>query len=70
MCSGHYVRTLGDIGNIECESHVILIEHDVCVREFAPAVYRCLPKVGLIIISNTSNNNNNNNNSNNNDKYQ
>ena len=25
---------------------MILIEHDVCVREFAPAVYRCLPKVG------------------------
>ncbi len=40
------MRTLGDIGNIECESQVILIEHDVCVREFAPAVYRCLPKVG------------------------
>ena len=43
---GHYVRTLGDIGNIACESEVILIEHDVCVREFAPAVYRCLPTVG------------------------
>uniref|UniRef100_A0A7S4N145 Ribosomal RNA-processing protein 44 n=1 Tax=Guillardia theta TaxID=55529 RepID=A0A7S4N145_GUITH len=44
--SGHYVRTIGDIGDIQCESEVILIEHDVCIREFAPAVFKLLPPVG------------------------
>ena len=43
---GHYVRTIGEIGDIECESEVILIEHDVCIREFSLASMRCLPKVG------------------------
>ncbi len=46
VCVCIYICIYTYIGDIECESQVILIEHDVCVREFAPAVYRCLPKVG------------------------
>jgi exosome complex exonuclease DIS3/RRP44 len=43
---GHYIRTIGEVGNIEVESEVILLENDVCISEFPQKVYRCLPKVG------------------------
>jgi exosome complex exonuclease DIS3/RRP44 len=43
---GHYIRTIGMVGNIEVESEVILLENDVCISEFPQKVYRCLPKVG------------------------
>jgi exosome complex exonuclease DIS3/RRP44 len=40
---GHYVRTLGDIGDREVETEVILIEHDVNTAPFSPAVHACVP---------------------------
>eukprot|EP00698_Gefionella_okellyi_P019562 TRINITY_DN6008_c0_g1_i1.p1 TRINITY_DN6008_c0_g1~~TRINITY_DN6008_c0_g1_i1.p1 ORF type:complete len:935 (-),score=197.27 TRINITY_DN6008_c0_g1_i1:59-2647(-) len=43
--SGHYVRTLGPIGDREAESEVLLVEHDVPRHPFAPAVSACLPQM-------------------------
>lgn len=40
---GHYVRTLGDIGDKDVETEVILIEHDVNTAPFTPAVHACVP---------------------------
>lgn len=40
---GHYVRTLGEIGDRETETEVVLIEYDIPTREFSPAVLACLP---------------------------
>lgn len=41
--SGHYVRTIGDIGDRATESDVLLIENDINSRPFADAVLACLP---------------------------
>jgi len=41
--AGHYVKTLGNIGEREAENEVIFIEHDVPVRPFGPNVLACLP---------------------------
>eukprot|EP00898_Chlorokybus_atmophyticus_P008814 jgi/Chlat1/8934/Chrsp94S08251 len=41
--SGHYVRTLGKIGDRETETEVLLIENDINTRPFAPAVMECVP---------------------------
>lgn len=43
---GHYLKTLGPVGDIEVESTVILLENDICIRPFPPKVLRCLPAVG------------------------
>lgn len=40
---GHYVKTIGEIGDRDVETEVLLIEHDVNTAPFAPAVYDCLP---------------------------
>jgi len=40
---GHYVKTLGDIGDRDAENEVIFIEHDVPVRPFGANVLACLP---------------------------
>jgi exosome complex exonuclease DIS3/RRP44 len=40
---GHYVKTIGDIGDRDVETEVLLIEHDVNTAPFSPAVYDCLP---------------------------
>ena len=40
---GHYVRTLGDIGDREVETDVILLEHDIPTAPFSPQVIACLP---------------------------
>eukprot|EP00933_Yihiella_yeosuensis_P026726 TRINITY_DN2077_c0_g1_i1.p1 TRINITY_DN2077_c0_g1~~TRINITY_DN2077_c0_g1_i1.p1 ORF type:complete len:1051 (-),score=230.23 TRINITY_DN2077_c0_g1_i1:158-3310(-) len=40
---GHWTKILGDVGDRDTESAVILHEHGVITREFGEAVYRCLP---------------------------
>ncbi|XP_010548201.1 PREDICTED: exosome complex exonuclease RRP44 homolog A [Tarenaya hassleriana] len=41
--SGHYVRTIGEIGDRETETEVVLIENDVDYRPFSAQVLACLP---------------------------
>ncbi|CAL5368992.1 unnamed protein product [Camellia sinensis] len=41
--SGHYVRTIGVIGDRETESEVVLIENDIDSRPFTSQVLSCLP---------------------------
>ncbi|KAL0912834.1 hypothetical protein M5K25_016243 [Dendrobium thyrsiflorum] len=40
---GHYVRTIGKIGDRETESEVVLIENDINSRPFSTQVLACLP---------------------------
>ncbi|XJO75197.1 hypothetical protein BDV3_005914 [Batrachochytrium dendrobatidis] len=44
--SGHYVRTLGDVGDRATETEVLLLEHDVPYAPFSPLVLRFLPEEG------------------------
>lgn len=44
--SGHFVRIIGDIGDRETETEVILLEHDVPYAPFSNDVLRCLPEDG------------------------
>nr|AID55111.1 exosome complex exonuclease RRP44 [Cocos nucifera] len=41
--SGHYVRTIGEIGDRDTESEVLLIENDINSRPFSAQVLACLP---------------------------
>ncbi|XP_051124050.1 exosome complex exonuclease RRP44 homolog A [Andrographis paniculata] len=41
--SGHYVRTIGEIGDRDTESEVVLIENDIDARPFSTQVLACLP---------------------------
>ncbi len=41
---GHFIGAIGEIGNLETESKVILMEHNVETREFSQQVLNCLPK--------------------------
>jgi exosome complex exonuclease DIS3/RRP44 len=41
--SGHYVRTVGKIGDRKAETEVILLEHDISWQPFTPEVIACLP---------------------------
>ncbi|XP_057492555.1 exosome complex exonuclease RRP44 homolog A [Actinidia eriantha] len=41
--SGHYVRTIGEIGDRDTESEVVLIENDIDNRPFASQILACLP---------------------------
>ncbi|GAU42819.1 hypothetical protein TSUD_185770 [Trifolium subterraneum] len=41
--SGHYVRTIGDIGDRDTESEVVLIENDINSKPFSAQVLACLP---------------------------
>ncbi|GAA0143470.1 exoribonuclease [Lithospermum erythrorhizon] len=41
--SGHYVRTIGEIGDKETETEVVLIENDIDARPFTSQVLACLP---------------------------
>ncbi|CAA6655841.1 unnamed protein product [Spirodela intermedia] len=41
--SGHYVRTIGNIGDKKTEDEVILIENDINSRPFSMQVLACLP---------------------------
>ena len=40
---GHYVRTIGTIGEKAAENEVILLEHDIISRPFSADVIACLP---------------------------
>jgi len=40
---GHYVRTLGPVGDRAAESDVLLVEHDIPHSPFSPSVLACLP---------------------------
>lgn len=40
---GHYVRTLGDIGDTNVETEVLIHEHDINTAPFTPAVHACVP---------------------------
>ena len=40
---GHYVRSLGEIGDKETENELVLLEHDIPYLEFTKAVLNCLP---------------------------
>jgi len=44
--TGHYVRTLGDVGDRGAESEAILHEHEVNTAPFSPQVQACLPEKG------------------------
>lgn len=41
--SGHYVRTIGEIGDRDTESEVLLIENDINTKPFSSQVLACLP---------------------------
>ena len=41
--TGHYVRTLGNIGDRDVETEVLLIENDIITAPFSPAVHACVP---------------------------
>lgn len=41
--SGHYVRTIGDIGDKVAETEVVLIENDINTQPFTEQVLACLP---------------------------
>ncbi|GAB4847637.1 Exosome complex exonuclease RRP44 A [Ancistrocladus abbreviatus] len=41
--SGHYVRTIGEIGDRDTETEVVLIENDINSRPFSSQVLGCLP---------------------------
>jgi exosome complex exonuclease DIS3/RRP44 len=40
---GHYVKSLGPIGDADAETAAVLLEADVDDRPFAPAVHACVP---------------------------
>lgn len=41
--SGHYIRTIGTIGDVDTETEVLLLEWDVNTAPFTPAVHACVP---------------------------
>eukprot|EP00505_MAST-04D_sp_SCG-Rhode-Island_P002029 Stramenopile-MAST_4_protein_2029 len=47
--TGHYLKTVGDIGDRETETQVVLIEHDIPTDEFSKAVYACLPPASWVV---------------------
>lgn len=46
---GHYVRSLGKLGDKETENEVLLIEHDVPHSKFSQEVLDCLPQLPWVI---------------------
>uniref|UniRef100_A0A1I8ATB4 Protein DIS3 homolog n=1 Tax=Steinernema glaseri TaxID=37863 RepID=A0A1I8ATB4_9BILA len=42
---GHYVRTLGNAGDVATETELLLLEHDVPHEPFTDAVLACLPEM-------------------------
>lgn len=42
--SGHYIRTIGDVGDRETESELLLLENDINTRPFSAQVMACVPK--------------------------
>lgn len=50
--NGHFVRNLGDVGEKETETEVLLLEHDVPHQPFSQAVLSFLPKMPWSITEN------------------
>ncbi|OQR77660.1 exosome complex exonuclease RRP44-like [Tropilaelaps mercedesae] len=46
---GHYVRTLGEIGDKKTENQVLLLEHDIPHQPFSQSVLNCLPKMPWVV---------------------
>ena len=46
---GHFVRSLGNIGDKSTENEVLLLEHDVAHEPFSQAVLNCLPRADYTI---------------------
>lgn len=44
---GHFVSVIGEIGDERTEGDVILLEHNVEIKQFSKAVYDCLPPKGV-----------------------
>jgi exosome complex exonuclease DIS3/RRP44 len=44
--TGHYVRTIGKVGDTNAESEAILLEHEVNTAPFSAQVQSCLPAKG------------------------
>ena len=42
---GHYVRTLGNAGDVDVETEVVLIEHEVPYAPFSDAVHAEMPSL-------------------------
>lgn len=42
----HFRKIIGDIGNQKVEGDVILLEHNVEIKEFSQKAYECLPEAG------------------------
>lgn len=51
---GHFVRSLGPLGDKDTENEVILIEHDVPHSKFSEEVLDCLPTMPWIITEEVS----------------
>ena len=41
--TGHYVKTLGTIGDRDTETEVLLLENDINTQPFSQAVHDCVP---------------------------
>lgn len=46
---GHYVRTLGKIGELDTESEALLLEYDVNTAPFTSAVHACVPPLPVSV---------------------
>ncbi|GFU03397.1 exosome complex exonuclease RRP44 [Nephila pilipes] len=46
---GHFVQSLGDVGEKDTENQVLLLEHDIPNQPFSKAVLDCLPELPWII---------------------
>jgi Exoribonuclease R len=44
---GHFVSTIGKIGDEYTEGNVILLEHNVEIKNFSKHVMECLPPEGV-----------------------
>ena len=51
---GHFVRSLGPIGDKDTENEVLLIEHDIPHSNFSEEVLSCLPKLPWVITEEVS----------------
>ena len=51
---GHYVKTIGPIGDKQTETKVLLIEHDIPTSEFSGKVLECLPPLDWKITAENS----------------
>jgi exosome complex exonuclease DIS3/RRP44 len=51
---GHYIKTLGKIGEKDVETQVVLLEHEIPTGEFSAAVMACLPPANWEITAENS----------------